>query len=521
MDILIKVRQKDASLAASKAFCLFFTEEGCQQAGKSPSETALPSFFQIPSGQNQAKQGVSKWFSKVCKEKIFKGGAGESLFVPVAAESLSHLVMVGLGKQKEMNYETVRKALATAVQVLSSHEQESAGVVLKGLSGKNTSDWQQLVRAAAEGALLAGFRCDQFKSSNDKAKPLKKLAFLLEEKHGKEAERGLKIGKVLGECTNITKTFASSPGNFMTPAVLANKTLEYTKGTKIKTSVWTKERIKKGKMGGLLGVSQGSAEEPRFVIMEYKGDERKSAKPVCLVGKGVTFDSGGISIKPGAKMDEMKFDMCGAAAVIGAMLAIEKLKLKVHVIGLVAATENMPDAGALKPGDIIKARNGKTMEILNTDAEGRLILADALCYASEQKPQAIFDAATLTGAMFFSLGSLFTGFFTKDKKLKERIIAAGEKSGERLWPLPLVKEHLEDMKSEIADIANISTGRGGASSSTAAAFLEFFVDKNIPWAHFDIAGTAWNVSHRLSYCAPKMASGVMVRTFVELVRSFE
>ena len=272
-------------------------------------------------------------------------------------------------------------------------------------------------------------------------------------------------------------------------------------------------------MGGLIGVSQGSAEEPRFIIMEYKGASG-TKKPVFLVGKGVTFDSGGISLKPGRDMDEMKFDMCGAAAVIGALLAIERLKLKVNVTGLVASTENMPGASALKPGDIITARNGKTMEILNTDAEGRLILADALSYASEKKPQAIFDAATLTGAIVAALGNLFTGFFTKNQELKKKIIKAGEISGERLWPLPLVKEHREDMKSEIADIANISGG-WGAGSSTAAAFLEFFVDKKIPWAHFDIAGTAYNVERRLEYCSRKMASGVMVRTFVELVRSFE
>ena len=306
----------------------------------------------------------------------------------------------------------------------------------------------------------------------------------------------------------------------MTPTLLANEALTLSKNTQIKTTIWNRERIKKEKMGGLMGVSQGSSQEPRFILMEYKGAKAKSSKSIYLVGKGVTFDSGGISLKPGHKMDEMKFDMCGATAVIGALLAIEKLRLKVNVTGVVAATENMPSAAAIKPGDIITARNGKTMEILNTDAEGRLILADALCYASEQKPQAIFDAATLTGAMVGALGNLFTGFFTKNQNLKKKIKEAGQTSGERLWHMPLVKEHKEDMKSEIADIANISGG-WGAGSSTAAAFLEFFVDKNIPWAHFDIAGTAYNVNRRLEYCAPKMASGVMVRTFVEIARSFE
>ena len=216
----------------------------------------------------------------------------------------------------------------------------------------------------------------------------------------------------------------------------------------------------------------------------------------------------------------MKFDMCGSAAVIGTLLAIEKLKLKVNVLGLVASSENMPGQGANKPGDILKARNGKTMEVLNTDAEGRLILADALSYASEKKPQAIFDAATLTGAMVMALGNIFTGFFTKNEKLVQRVTKAAQVSGERVWRMPLTKEHTKDMESPIADVANISSHRG-AGSSTAAAFLEHFVDSSIPWVHFDIAGTAYNVNNRLEYCSHKMASGVMVRTFVELARSFQ
>ena len=434
-----------------------------------------------------------------------------------------HIVLIGLGKEKNINYETVRKALAKALKELSYHGQSATEILMETLVKKNTSDRELLTRAAAEGAILANYKCRQFKHSDkqkkEKETSVKTLVFLFEEKYRKQAEKGLKTGSILGECTNITKKLASFPGNFMTPSLMADEVSKCTKNTKIKLSIWNKERIKKEKMGGLIGVSKGSSEEPRFIIMEYKG-AGETKKPVFLVGKGVTFDSGGISLKPGRDMDEMKFDMSGAAAVIGALIAIEKLKLKVNVTGLVAATENMPGASALKPGDIITARNGKTMEILNTDAEGRLILADALSYASEKKPQAIFDAATLTGAIVVALSNIFTGFFTKNKELQKKIIQAGEVSGERLWQMPLVKEHREDMKSEIADIANISGG-WGAGSSTAAAFLEFFVNKEIPWAHFDIAGTAYNVERRLEYCSRKMASGVMVRTFVELARSFE
>lgn len=494
--------EKSGSAAKTNVSVLFFSEEDCRNKKPSHYKNLLKPLFH---------------------EKIFKGKKRESFFLPLAVKNSKHIVLIGLGKEKGITYETARKALAKTLKELSHHRQNAAEILMETLVKKNTPDREILTRAAAEGAILASYKCRQFKHSDkqkkEKETSVKTLVFLFEEKYRKQAEKGLKTGSVLGECANITKKLASLPGNFMTPSVLADEAVKLAESTKIKVSVWNKARIKKEKMGGLMGVSKGSSEEPRFIIMEYKG-AGGTKKPVFLVGKGVTFDSGGISLKPGRDMDEMKFDMSGAAAVIGALLAIEKLKLKVNVTGLVAATENMPGASALKPGDIITARNGKTMEILNTDAEGRLILADALSYASEQKPQAIFDAATLTGAVVTALGNLFTGFFTKNQELREKITKAGEASGERLWQLPLVKEHTEDMKSEIADIANISCG-AGASSSTAAAFLEFFVNKEIPWAHFDIAGTAYNVERRLEYCSRKMGSGVMVRAFVELARSFE
>jgi leucyl aminopeptidase len=252
--------------------------------------------------------------------------------------------------------------------------------------------------------------------------------------------------------------------------------------------------------------------------MEYKGASN-SKRPVCFVGKGLTFDSGGISIKPSAGMEEMKYDMCGGAAVIATMLAIARLKLKINAIAFVPATENMPGPGAVKPGDIAIARNGKSIEINNTDAEGRLILADALVYACEQKPAAIFDAATLTGAMVVALGNVFTGFFTRNDKLAQKVQSAAEASGELVWRMPLTDHHVRDMKGTYADLSNISSSKG-AGSSTAAAFLEQFVDRDIPWAHFDVAGTAWHTGDRLPYCPKKGATGAMVRTFLELAKEF-
>ena len=487
----------EKSSAASKASVVYLSEEDMKKTAACFKEILAPVF----------------------KDKLFKGKEGEVLFLPTK-EGAPHLILTGLGKEKSFSAENARRASAAAVKAMSRAGLKSGSFQMKTLEGKGKEDMEALARAAAEGAALAGFQFLDFKKEKkelEKGHKVESLVFSFSEKSLSQGKAGVETGKILGSAVNEAKRLANFPGNFMTPEQIGKEVLRLTRNSRIKTEVWNKARIQKEKMGGLLGVAQGSAEEPRFITMTYKG---AAGAPVVLAGKGVTFDSGGISLKPGSKMDEMKFDMCGAAAVIGAMLAVEKLKLKVHVQGLVAAAENMPDGRALKPGDIIKARNGKTMEILNTDAEGRLLLADTLCYACEQKPRAVFDAATLTGAVVGALGNLFTGFFTKSHALKERIESAGLRSGERLWPLPLVKEHRKDMQSCFADIANLSSSYG-AGSSTASAFLEFFVDEKIPYAHFDIAGTAWSMEKRLEYCAPKAASGVMVRTFTEIVRSFE
>ncbi|MCY4513298.1 MAG: leucyl aminopeptidase [Bdellovibrionales bacterium] len=490
---------------------------------KQPKTTVLFISTQDVEGKSRTIPPFQNILKPLWKEAGFKGEKRDLLFLP-STKSGKHFILIGLGNEEELNYEGVRLAGARAFKSLKQYKQTEGGVQLETLLRKQTSSSEKTSQAFTEGFILSSYECKDFKKPDAKAAAKnispENIIFLLEDKTHKEgAEKGLKTGKILGESTNTIKTLANYPGNRMTRSILAQQVKTLTKNTKTKTTVWDKARIKKEKMGGLLGVSLGSSEEPRFIIMEYKG-AGPSKKPICLVGKGLTFDSGGISLKPSFAMEDMKFDMCGSTAVIGAMLAIEKLNLKVNVLGLIPSSENMPGASANKPGDILKARNGKTMEILNTDAEGRLILADALSYACEQKPQAIFDVATLTGAIVVALGNVFTGIFTKNEDLLKKIREASHISGEKIWHLPLTQEHREDMKSNLADVANISPGRG-AGSSTAAAFLEHFVDKAIPWAHFDIAGTAYNTANRLEYCQPKFASGVMVRTFVELARSFE
>ncbi len=469
--------------------------------------------------QEEVQSGKSKYaasiFKQASKEGLFKGKEKEILFLPYqAAHHSKHLLLVGLGSTKGINHQSYRQASGVAYKALSKKGLKSAGIDLATV--KESHD---VVRAITEGVLLAQYSFDHYKQKQKNEKPKLTDIFLFYSKSKSKLSAAVNEGTVLSEATNFARFLGDTPGNLMTPSILAGEVRKKIRGPRLKVTVWDKEKIKKENMGGLLGVSLGSSQEPRFIMIEYKGARKASEKPICLVGKGLTFDSGGISIKPSHAMDEMKYDMCGGAAVFGALWAISQMNLKINVIAFVPASENMPGASASKPGDILKARNGKTMEVLNTDAEGRLILADALSYASEQKPAVIVDAATLTGAMVVALGNSHTGFYTRNDTLRKKIEGASLKSGERVWAMPLVDDHVHDMRSPFADVANISSFRG-AGSATAAAFLEHFVDKKIPWVHFDIAGTAWNVSNRLSYCLDKGASGVMVRTFYEIARNY-
>ena len=472
--------------------------------------------------KKKSSSSLLRLSEQIFREKIFKGEKNETLFLPCARVGKNqHLLLVGLGAPK-FNNETFRQAGGTAFRVLEKHSLSTAEVDLSLCTGFSSTP-SNLVRSLTEGFTLACYRFSELQEKQKDKKQVKNI-FFTGIPLSKELKSSIEEGKVLTESVNFARHLADTPANLMTPAILAQETQNKFRGLKnVKVSVWNKDRIKKEKMGGLLGVSLGSSQEPRMIIIDYKGNNgnkgNKKTKPLCFVGKGLTFDSGGISIKPSKNMDEMKFDMCGSVAVIGALLAVARLQLKVNVMGLVGSTENMPGAGATKPGDVLTARNGKTMEVLNTDAEGRLVLADVLSYASEQKPEFIVDSATLTGAIVVALSDTYTGLFTRNQDLEKRIKEAGCSSGEKIWPLPLDDFHVKDIKSKVADVANISAGYGGGSS-TAAAFLEHFVDKNIPWAHLDIAGTAYNVPHRLPYCRPKSASGVMVRTFVELVKQY-
>ena len=468
---------------------------------------------------------LNKKLAEVIAEKSITGKLSETVtFREMGYKGFRHVVVVGLGKENSISHEDVRQASAVAYQALKALNVKEAALHFDGIAtGKK--DAADFARSTVEGLLLASYVFDELKSSKkeDKkdAKASQEMTVHVVSKlaNDKAVKAAFTEGTILGTTVNFSRRLGDLPGNLMTPTLLANAAVDAAKGIAgLKVTVWDKARIKKERMGGLLGVSMGSDQEPRFIIMEYKG-AAAAKKPVAFVGKGLTFDCGGISIKPSAGMEEMKFDMCGGANVIGTLLAIAKLKLKINAVGLIASTENLAGPSATKPGDVHTARNGKTFEVNNTDAEGRLILADALSYATELEPQVIIDAATLTGAMVMALGNTHTGYFTRNSQLKNKVEKAAGESGEWVWNMPLTDHHVKDMKGTYADLSNISSGKG-AGSATAAAFLEQFVGEGIPWAHFDIAGTGWAVGNRLNYCTPKGASGVMVRTFVELAKQY-
>lgn len=452
----------------------------------------------------------------------FQGNKKETLFFrSCQKEGFDHLLFVGLGDQN-MDGDALKIAAATTIGKLKAEKLSEATVMGPSLT-QGQKDAAGSLQAFAEGLFLSVYEYSELKSKTQNKKGKKEdeslqIELAFSETPKATFKKAIETASILAECQNLARRLGDSPGNHMTPTLLANEAVKAAKGTKMKVTVWDKARIKKERLGGLLCVSQGSSQDPRFIIMEYKG-AGASKKPICFVGKGLTFDCGGISIKPSQGMEEMKYDMCGGAAVIGAMTAIAKLGLKVNAIGIVPSTENLAGPAAVKPGDVYIARNGKSVEVFNTDAEGRLILSDSLVYASEQKPQAIFDVATLTGAILVALGNHYTGIFTRDSKLMGKIQSAADQACEKVWQLPLDDFHVEDMKGTHADICNIS-GNRLAGSSTAAAFLEQFVEEGIPWAHFDIAGTAWNVNNRFPYHPKKGASGIMVRTFVELAQQF-
>ena len=422
------------------------------------------------------------------------------------------IALVGFGKHSEFNLEKLRAAFAKALQHLRNlNIKEAATSINLNLIPRKKD---QVAQAVAEGSLLGLYQYTPFKTvGREDLKDMEQLNIITDEKDFSLIESAIKKAQIITQAVYFARDLVSAPSNEMTPSIMAQKAREIARRKNVSCKVLDKEKMKEMGMNALLAVASGSNEEPKFIILEYAGG-KKSAAPIVLVGKGLTFDSGGISIKPAEKMEEMKTDMSGGAAVMGVIMAAADLQLPLNIIGLIPATENMPGGTAYKPGDIIKSYSGKTIEVLNTDAEGRLILADALAYASEFKPEAVIDVATLTGACIVALGDDVIGMLGTDDKLKSEIDRAAQTTGELVWELPLWEGYHELIKSDIADYKN-SSGRS-AGTITAAAFLSKFAG-DAPWVHLDIAGPAW--TNKEKTYIPKGASGVAVRLLVEFLRN--
>jgi len=421
------------------------------------------------------------------------------------------IALVGLGKHQEFNLDKLRGAYASVIRHLRGMgvKQAATELNLNLLAGKK----DQVVQAAVEGALLGLYQYTPYKTvGREDLKEMDELNIIASAEDFALVESNVNKARIIADAVCFARDLISAPSNEMTPSILAQKACEVARRKKVSCRILDKSKLKKMGMNALLAVASGSHEEPKMIVLEYAGGKKKDA-PIILVGKGLTFDSGGISIKPADKMDEMKTDMSGGAAVIGAVMAAADLQIPLNITGIIPATENLPGGSAYKPGDIIKSYSGKTIEVLNTDAEGRLILADALAYASEFKPEAVIDLATLTGACIIALGDDVIGMLGTDDNLKKEINSAAQNSGELVWELPLWEQYHELVKSDIADYKN--SGGRPAGTISAAAFLSKFVGEH-PWVHLDIAGPAWTTKDK-PYI-PKGAAGVGVRLLVEFLR---
>jgi leucyl aminopeptidase len=418
----------------------------------------------------------------------FSGRAGETLLLAdLPGISATYVLLTGMGPAKQLQRRSWRKAWSSAVSALLRTRIASCAVALDRPEVKELDDYY-LGRAVAELAGAALYRINDLKTARKPPAPALKKVLAGPVRRATAAGRGLAHGDAVAAAQRVQRDLANLPGNICTPSYLAEQARALAKRhTSLRVRVLDEAAIRREKMGCLLAVAQGSHQPPRFIVLEHQAG-KKAAPPIVLVGKGVTFDSGGISLKDPPGMDEMKFDMSGAAAVIACMTLAAQLRLPLHLIGLIAAVENMPGGRAVKPGDIVTSASGQTVEILNTDAEGRLILSDALHYARRFHPAAVIDIATLTGACVVALGHHHSGLMGNDPALVRELLEAGQRADDRCWQLPLTEEYAEQLKSNFADFANIGGRDGGAI--TAAAFLGKF-SQGLRWAHLDIAGTAY------------------------------
>lgn len=475
---------------------------------------------------DQQVSGLKKFLKTeiegLIKYENFKGRAETSTFIYTNKKTKApRLILVGVGKQSKTTLETFRNASAITANKAKSLKLKHLSIIFPELPVGFNPTIEEISQSIVEGAILSQYKYDKYiTSKKEKEIKITELTIFTEdESKYKSISKGVGIARIVCDGAIHARNLANAPASEIYPESLAQVTKKSSEKYGYKCSIWDEKKIKAEGFGGLTAVSLGSARPPRFIILEYNS-YKKELEPIVLVGKGITFDSGGISIKPSANMSEMKMDMSGAATVIGTIETAARLKLQVRLIGLIPATENMPSGSAMKPGDIITHHGGKTSEIDNTDAEGRLILADALSYAHTYKPKYVIDLATLTGAVVVALGHHATAILGNDEDLISKIKSAGEKTYERVWQLPLFEEYEKQIKSDIADVKNI--GSRGAGTITAAMFLKKFIsDKNkkeYKWAHLDIAGTA--IMDEGNHYIQKGGSGVGVRLLVEFLKNY-
>jgi len=437
----------------------------------------------------------------------FAGKSGESAYVHNPGDMKSRrLLLLGVGKKGEFTTDDARKMAGTAARKLRGKKARSFAILRRSQLPIGES-----AQAVTEGALISLFDPDRYHTSDKTENPLQTMILAVPGDDVGAVERAVERGRIIAEATNFARELINEPANVVTPTELARRAEGVAKEYGLEIDLLDEPRMKDLGMGAFLGVAQGSSEPAKIIVLTYS-PKTDSKETIAIVGKGITFDTGGISIKPSDGMEKMKYDMAGGATTIGAMRAIAQLKPAVKVIGIVPATENMPGGRAQRPGDVVRAMTGKTIEVINTDAEGRLILADAVAYARKLGATKIVDLATLTGAVSIALGDVYVAILGANQAWIDQVLAASKKAGEKIWQLPLDKDYREQIKSEIADIKNVGGRKAG--TITGAYFIREFVE-DTPWAHLDIAGTAWNESAK-----PHLAvgpTGVCLRTLVNLV----
>ena len=492
------------------------------EAKKGPVDTATTDALVLLSceGEGLPKQNgaildraLGGALRQLLQSKEFDGKAGEVvLFHTHGKIPAKRLILVGLGKKHDLGLDQIRQAMGYAVKRVRQAKSVAFTIALPSVvpQGASPIDVSQTM---TEGAILGSYQFTAYRSDAPTGKEVKSMTILAPQKDLlRQLSEGIRRGVATAEATVFVRDLCNHPSNVMTPTKIAQEAKVIAKETGVALKILEQKDMEQLGMGALLGVAKGSHEPPKFIILQYHGAKKKDERPVVLVGKTITFDTGGISLKPAENMEQMKADMTGGAEVLAAMRAAARLKLPLNLISILPAAENMPGGRAMRPGDVVKTLSGTTVEVQNTDAEGRLILSDGLAYATQFKPAALIDIATLTGACVVALGQFAIGMFGTDAKLKEAIRKAGLRAGERVWEMPLWEEYFEQLRSEVADMRNIG-GRGGGMI-TAALFLSKFVG-DAPWVHLDIASTDW--SERERAYIPKGPTGIGTRLLIQFL----